>query len=224
MDSFDPTTSFPADDRVDGFDNIGESLVLSDYLLQCYLEAASRSIDKAVQTRAVVEPIDELLRARDMCRLKFQFRPTVFFEVNPTGDYVDVGHSDPSLPRVYAGRFKGVPADGYYTIRVKAEGINREHPYPPNSLQVDRDEPIKMQVIATNPQVASSANGTEFFGPRRSDRSAARSPDEGLRIPNLVGQGICARHSLRQRAAELQNILGEVVTKISSRNADEQLA
>jgi hypothetical protein len=46
MDSFDPTTSFPADDRVDGFDNIGESLVLSDYLLQCYLEAASRSIEK----------------------------------------------------------------------------------------------------------------------------------------------------------------------------------
>ena len=65
-DSFDPTTSFPADDRVDGFDNIGESLVLSDYLLQCYLEAASRSIDKAVQSRAVVEPIDELLRPVDL--------------------------------------------------------------------------------------------------------------------------------------------------------------
>ena len=41
-ESFDPTTSFPADDRVDGFENIGEHLVLSDYLLQCYLEAASQ--------------------------------------------------------------------------------------------------------------------------------------------------------------------------------------
>ena len=171
MDSFDPTTSFPADDRVDGFDNIGESLVLSDYLLQCYLEAASRSIDKAVQTREVVAPIDELLRARDMCQRKYQFRPQVFFEVNPIGEYVDVGHSAPSLPRVYAGRFKGVPADGYYTIQIKAEGINREHPYEPNTLRVDRDEPIKMQVIATNPQVASPQAGQNS-----SDRVVATVP------------------------------------------------
>ncbi|TWU58367.1 DUF1592 domain-containing protein [Rubripirellula reticaptiva] len=171
MDSFDPTTSFPADDRVDGFDNIGESLVLSDYLLQCYLDAASQSIDKAVQAQAVVAPINELLRAQDMCQRKYQFRPFVYFEVNPTGDYVDVGHSDPSLPRVHATRFKGVPADGHYTIRVKAEGINREHPYAPNSLQVDRTEPIKMQVIATNPKVARPAAGQNS-----SDRVVATVP------------------------------------------------
>jgi len=173
MESFDPTRSFPADDRVDGFDNIGEHLVLSDYLLQCYLEAASRSIDKAVRTRADVEPIDELLRARDMTRLKYQFRPQVFFEVNPTGDYVDVGHSEPNLPRVHAGRFKGVPADGYYTIRVKAEGINREHPYSRNSLRVDRAEPIKMQVIATDPRVARPQAGQNS-----SDRVVATVPLE----------------------------------------------
>ena len=223
-ESFDPTTSFPADDRVDGFDNIGESLVLSDYLLQCYLEAASQSIDKAVQAQVVVEPIDELLRAQDMCQRKYQFRPQVFFEVNPTGNYVDVGHSDPSLPRVYAGRFKGVPADGYYTIRVKAEAINREHPYAPQflasrSLRADQNASHRDQ-----PERSVSGGGTEFFGPRRSDRSAARSPDEGLRIPNVARQRLCARYSLRQRAAELQNILGEVVTKVSSQNVDEQLA
>ncbi len=224
-ESFDPTTSFPADDRVDGFDNIGEHLVLSDYLLQCYLEAASQSIDKAVQTRAVVEPIDELLRAQDMCRRKFLFRPEQrFLEVNPTGDYVDVGHSDPSLPRVHAGRFKGVPADGYYTIRVKAEGINREHPYAPNSLQVDRDRADQNASHRDQPASWPPGSGTEFFGPRRSDRSAGRSRSKGLRIPNVVGQGIRARHSLRQRATQLQNILGEVVTKVSSRNVDEQLA
>jgi hypothetical protein len=170
-DSFDPTTSFPADDRFDGFDNIGEHLVLSDYLLQCYLEAASRSVDKAIQNRAIVKPLYELLRAQDLCRLKYQFRPQVFFEVNPTGAYVDVGHSDPSLPRVHAGRFKGVPADGYYTIRVKAEGINREHPYLTNSLKVDRTEPIKMQVIATDPQVAPPQTGQNS-----SDRVVATVP------------------------------------------------
>ncbi len=171
MDSFDPTTSFPAYDRVDGFENIGEHLVLSDYLLQCYLEAASQSIDKAVQNRETVQPIAEVLRAKDMCRDKYHFRPLVYFEVNPTGDYVDVAHSDPSLKRIYAGRFKGVPADGYYTIRVKAEGINREHPYPPKLLQVDRAEPIKMQVIVTDPQVARPPAGQNS-----SDRIVATVP------------------------------------------------
>jgi hypothetical protein len=61
--------------------------------------------------------------------------------------------------RLHAARFKGVPADGYYTIRVQAEGIHREHPYPKGALQVDRDEPIKMQIIATDPQVAPPGVG-----------------------------------------------------------------
>lgn len=171
VESFDPTASFPADDRVDGFENIGERLVLSDYLLQCYLEAASQSIEKAARNQEPVAPIDESLRAKDMCRRKFQFRPQVYFEVNPTGDYVDVAHSEPSLPRLYAGRFRGVPSDGYYTIRVKAEGINRKHPYSQDSLQVDRTEPIKMQVIVTDPSVARPAAGQNS-----SDRVVATVP------------------------------------------------
>lgn len=159
MDSFDPTTSFPADDRVDGFDNIGESLVLSDYLLQCYLEAASRSIDKAVQSREPFEPVDVLLQANDFSRRKYLFRPEQQFVVNPKGHYVDVAHSEPNLSRLYARRFPSVPADGYYTIRIKAEAINREHSYPPDALNIDRAEPIKMEVIATDPQIARPQAG-----------------------------------------------------------------
>lgn len=155
MESFDPTTSFPADDRVDGFDNIGESLVLSDYLLQCYLEAASRSVDKAAESRAVIAPIVELLRPVDLSTRKFLFRPEQRFVVNPTGDYVDMAHTDEAWGRIAARRFKGVPASGFYTIRIRAEGINREHSYSTELLPVDRDEPIKMQVVVTDPQLAS---------------------------------------------------------------------
>lgn len=159
MESFDPTASFPADDRVDGFENIGERLVLSDYLMQCYLEAASRSIDKAIQSREVVAPIDDSLPAGQFSKRKFLFRPEQSFIVNPTGDYVDVAHSDPSLPRLHAKGFQGVPADGFYTIRVQAEGIHRKHPYPPRALRVDREEPIKMQIIVTDPNVAPPGMG-----------------------------------------------------------------
>ena len=171
MESFDPTTAFPADDRVDGFDNVGERLVLSDYLMQCYLEAASESIDKAIQSRQVVAPIHETLRAEDFSRRRFLFRPEQSFVVNPTGKYVDVAHSDPDLARLHAKRFRGAPADGYYTIRVKAEGIHREHPYPPKALNVDREEPIKMQIIATDPNLARPGAGQNA-----SDRIVATVP------------------------------------------------
>lgn len=159
MESFDPTASFPADDRMDGFENIGERLVLSDYLMQCYLEAASRSIDKALQSREVVAPIEVTMPAEEFSKRKYLFRPEQAFIVNPTGKFVDVAHSDPSLPRLHAKGFQGVPADGYYTIRVQAEGIHREHPYPQDALQVDRDEPIRMQIIVTNPNVAPAGKG-----------------------------------------------------------------
>ncbi|XZE56053.1 DUF1592 domain-containing protein [Planctomycetaceae bacterium SH139] len=159
MDSFDPTRAFPADDRVDGFDNVGEHLVLSNYLMQCYLEAASKGIEKAIQSRQVVTPIHETLRAEDFSERRFLFRPEQNFIVNPTGQYVNVAHSDPDLARLHAKRFRGAPADGYYTIRVKAEGIHREHPYPRGALNVDREEPIKMQMIATDPKLARPGAG-----------------------------------------------------------------
>ena len=44
MVDFDPTTTFPADDSTEGFDNVGEGLVTSDYLLRNYLKAA-RTVD-----------------------------------------------------------------------------------------------------------------------------------------------------------------------------------
>ena len=44
---FDPGRDFPEDPPAHGFDNIGEELVISDYLFERYLEAASITIDKA---------------------------------------------------------------------------------------------------------------------------------------------------------------------------------
>ena len=45
MVDFDPTTTFPPDDSVDGFDNVGEGLVTSEHLLRNYLDAARMVAD-----------------------------------------------------------------------------------------------------------------------------------------------------------------------------------
>jgi hypothetical protein len=43
----DPTTAFPADDKEHGFDNIGSTLQMSDFLLRQYLKVARLAVDRA---------------------------------------------------------------------------------------------------------------------------------------------------------------------------------
>lgn len=159
IESFDPTVNFPSDERWDGFDNIADELVISDYLLQRYLEASSQIIDKAAQQQSSEKPRLQVFMPNDLCDRKFHFRPQISFQVNVDGSYVDVGHGDRMSDRVVADRLKGVPVDGYYTIRIKAEGINREHPYDPKLLGIDPEEPIKMEVLVADPNVGSRLSG-----------------------------------------------------------------
>ena len=45
---------------------------------------------------------------------------------------------------------EGVPFDGIYEIRFKAEAVNRLHPYDPDFIGTDRDEPLRLGVVAGN--------------------------------------------------------------------------
>jgi Protein of unknown function (DUF1587)/Planctomycete cytochrome C len=56
MALFDPTIEFPADNLSHHFDNIGDTLVTSGYLLEKYLDAADRCIEKALAPRATSKP------------------------------------------------------------------------------------------------------------------------------------------------------------------------
>lgn len=49
IDTFveDPTEAFPADDELQGFDNLGEALQMSDFLMRQYLTVARKSIARA---------------------------------------------------------------------------------------------------------------------------------------------------------------------------------
>lgn len=172
VDSFDPTQSFPPDERFEGFETVGSELILSDYLMERYLEAAAATIEKAIDFSPRVRPIREVFRPDDLTDRTFHFRPQVWFEVNVDGAYLDVGHGDTKSYRVYANRFeKGVPADGYYTIRARAEGVGRINRYDPKLLGVDREEPIKLEVVVTDPKVAYP--GRRY---NASDRTVATFP------------------------------------------------
>ncbi len=171
MDSFDPTDQFPPDEEVDGFQNLGKTLVLSDYLLEQYLGAASKSLGKAINFDRAPPVLRDFFVADDMCDRKFQFRPQIMFEVNVDGSYVDIGHGDRESFRLYADRFKGVPADGYYTIRLDASALNRINAYDPEILGMDPGEPLKADIIVTDPTVGNPESRTNA-----SDRTVATIP------------------------------------------------
>ncbi|MCB1123786.1 MAG: DUF1592 domain-containing protein, partial [Verrucomicrobiae bacterium] len=173
MDSFDPTDSFPADEEVDGFQNLGKTLVLSDYLLEQYLGAATKALEKAINFDPAPPTVRDFFEADDLCDRKFQFRPQIMFEVNPDGSYVDVGHGDRESFRLHARRFQGVPADGYYTIRIDATALGRENPYDPELLGIDPSEPLKADIIVTDPSVGNPGSRTNA-----SDRTVATLPIE----------------------------------------------
>jgi hypothetical protein len=155
VDSFDPTEFFPVDEREEGFENISDKLVLSDYLLERYLEAATAIVEKAVNFGKPPEMKSVYLEPDDYTDRTFHFRPQIWFTINVNGEYIDFGHGDAKSDRLYAKKFKGASADGYYTIRITAEGVNRINKYDPDMLRYDPDEPIKMQLLATNPAVAN---------------------------------------------------------------------
>jgi hypothetical protein len=159
IESFDPTQSFPPDERFEGFENVGSELVLSDYLLERYLEAASATIEKAMGFGAQPKGIREVFKPDDLTDRTFHFRPQVWFEINVGGKYLDVGHGDTKSYRVYANRFLGVPADGYYSIKVRAAAVGRVNPYDPEILGVDPEEPIKLEVMVTDPSVGYPGRG-----------------------------------------------------------------
>lgn len=171
LDSFDPTDSFPQDEDVKGFRNIGKSLILSDHLLEKYLEGAARSVAKAVQFGPRPAAIKEVFTPNDMVSRKFHFRPQILFEVNVDGSFVDIGHGDRESRRLHASRFKGVPVDGYYTIRLDAAAIARINRYDPEILGVDPSEPLKADIIVTNPAVGDAGSRTNV-----SDRVVATIP------------------------------------------------
>jgi mono/diheme cytochrome c family protein len=149
MTMFDPTIGFPEDATEEGLDNQGETLVTSSYLLENYLSAAEKIIDKAIvdgprpkpQRIKMRPPFDRTTNAHSgwvtQERRKTREFQSIFqgtkerFGYRPLDDIVE-----------------GVPADGFYKIRIRACGRYREHDYPLDLIGTDPEEPIRLALVS----------------------------------------------------------------------------
>ncbi|MEZ6131664.1 MAG: DUF1592 domain-containing protein [Planctomycetaceae bacterium] len=153
---FDPTVAFPRDQTVEHLDNVGDTLVTSGYLLQQYLMAAESVIDKAVFP--LLQP--EVKTWKFTSNFKQQpeidqvhgktngFRHMTLYDV-PGADKPEGAYGP-----IHAFR-EGVPFDGIYEIRIRAEALNRNHPYSDAIVGTDKTEPLRLGIVPGDHTVGS---------------------------------------------------------------------
>jgi cytochrome c553 len=151
MSMFDPTVGFPSDRTTEHLDNIAETLVTSGALLERYLNAADRIVEKALTPAQKPEP--RVWRFTE----GFRQQPEIDQVHGKTNGFswltlYDVPAADkPEGAYAHLAQFKeGVPFDGNYVIRFKAEALNRQHPYDREFVGTNPDEPLRLGVVVGN--------------------------------------------------------------------------
>lgn len=149
MTLFDPATNFPRDNVVEHLDNVGDSLRMSGFLLAQYLEAADQVVEKAFRERE--RPPEQTWRFDGNFR---SFGSYVAGKVHQYRYlYLEqlVSPIEHRLGYGFLEEFReGVPADGWYEIRIKAEALHRENPYDPRLFGRDPEMPFRLGIVAGN--------------------------------------------------------------------------
>lgn len=148
MRLFDPTTKFPRDQTAEHMDNLGDVLKTSGYLLAQYLDAADQVVEKAFSVSE--KPSEQSWKFAGNFRPQqehiyphgrvYQNKYLCIYEVPDTENH-EGGYG-------YISSFqKGVPVDGMYEIRVKAQAMHRENPYDPSIFKRDTAQPFRLGIV-----------------------------------------------------------------------------
>lgn len=137
---FDPTTSFPGDEELDGFRNIGSVLRSSRHHLEQYLKAADVVLQQAYDLADVdgTPKVQEWKDSADDRRgLNDAFGLGVISEEKAKGPaYIHLSHGLRNQELIFDSKLflsklgeTGVPHSGWYDVEIEATAANRQHPY-----------------------------------------------------------------------------------------------
>jgi hypothetical protein len=137
---FDPTTSFPGDEELEGFRNIGSALRTSRHHLEQYLKAADEVLKQAYDLAdANGKPkVNEWKDSAETMRgLNDAFGLGVISEEKANGPaYIHLSHGLRNQELIFDSKLFlsklgeiGVPHSGWYEVEVEATSANRHHPY-----------------------------------------------------------------------------------------------
>lgn len=144
VNSFDPTREFPEDNRVHGFASNGEKLVTSGFLLRQYVEAAEQIVERAVHFEPKPAPQHwDLLPPFDRMGRGFAYGENVYYQkvLHQPPPYQSIVERMRGLPEsgyVPVDEMRaGVPAGGWYRIRIQAEAKFRHAELDPKDPKLD---------------------------------------------------------------------------------------
>jgi hypothetical protein len=149
-----PIDEFTPDAKTDHFSNIGETLVLSDFLLTRYLEASERYFQNL-----------RGLAAQPTNKKTWTFNAP-FCRNMPNPDGLDRDGEYQHIRENATDNFgylwlkklrKGVPASGEYRIRIKAAAINRDHPFKDWIINVPREDALQLSIVAGDTRAGDMA-------------------------------------------------------------------
>ncbi|MES2693391.1 MAG: DUF1587 domain-containing protein, partial [Verrucomicrobiota bacterium] len=154
MTMFDPTTKFPRDQVVQHMDNIGDALKTSGYLLAQYIDAADHVVEKAFNqaTRPKEQTWSFTSDFKQQPELSYSHARVQNFSYMCLYETTNSDKHEGAYGPLLAFS-KGVPADGYYEIRVKAEAKFRKNVYAPNFFGTDPEMPFQLSIVAGNAKV-----------------------------------------------------------------------
>ncbi len=151
MTMFDPTIEFPADNLSNHFDNFGDTLVTSGFLLEKYLDAADRCVEKALAPQAPPMPQEWVFSGdffqqnelKGAHKHAFDNKYMVLYD-HPLNDKPEGAYGP------LTEFSSGVPFDGNYEVKVRAQALHRDTPYTRETVFIDLDEPFRMGIRPGN--------------------------------------------------------------------------
>ncbi len=148
MSMFDPTEDFPGERMVEHLDNVGDTLVTSGYLLDQYIHAANRIVEKALPFEEKPEPRTWSFKGDFLQQPELNKR----HQVAHGQRYLNVYEAPNTVRRFgsYAPLLafqEGVPEGGVYEIRTLAEAVNRHHSFNRKLVINDPAEPMLMRIV-----------------------------------------------------------------------------
>ncbi len=167
VDVWNPAEDFPAEVKVNGFDNNGAGLVTSGRLMDHYFAAAEEAIRRATQfggrppSKKYTQQSPFYFSgksSRDLPKLfkvdRFRFIPETPF-TDLYGRHYRGGHIG-FLPLLRQG---GVAHSGIYTIRVRAAAVSRVHDYGKALGDFRNGDPLVMEIAAVDRRGSVESTG-----------------------------------------------------------------
>ncbi len=145
--STDPLRFFPEDEEEDGFFNIGDQLVMSDFLLKLTLNAVEETLDQAthLESRPKVKAqtfASHLIEGRGGNLIETINRELHPYDMMSTG-YTSPGRLSPT------GLRNGVGISTRYRITIEVSAHNRDHPWKEMAALTERD-PFQLGLNMSN--------------------------------------------------------------------------